>query len=287
MDQEEIRRKIASFPRWHYQFDLAGNLTPIYREKWVVRHRERKRYFFEPTVHLLGGSLKGKRVLDLGCNAGFWSLSAAEAGADFVLGVDGRQMHVDQSNFVFEVKGIEKSRYQFMVGNVFDVDFKKHGDFDIVFCLGLLYHISKPVTLIELVSEVNTDILVIDTGIIRGPGSFLRYRQEKMEDPRAAMEYELVSSPTKGAIRDIVRNFGYQAVCLKPQFTDYTGSLRYKIGRRRAFLAAKKSDLSRLRAPVEPWEAPPHWSQAPVWYGYRLVEAARRAGIPGFRGPGT
>ena len=38
--------------------------------------------------------LKGKRVLDLGCNAGFWSLNAAEAGADFVLGVDGRQIQV-------------------------------------------------------------------------------------------------------------------------------------------------------------------------------------------------
>ena len=88
MDQEQIRQKIASFPRWHYQFDLAGNLTPIYREKWIIRHRERKRYFFEPVVDLFGGSLKGKRVLDLGCNAGFWSLNAAEAGADFVLGVD-------------------------------------------------------------------------------------------------------------------------------------------------------------------------------------------------------
>ena len=54
MDQAEIRAKIASFPRWHYQFDLAGNLTPIYREKWIIRHRERKRYFFDPVVDLFG-----------------------------------------------------------------------------------------------------------------------------------------------------------------------------------------------------------------------------------------
>jgi SAM-dependent methyltransferase len=287
MDQSEIQRKIASFPRWHYEFDLAGNQTPIYRKKWVARHRERKRYFLQPTVDLLGGSLKGKRVLDLGCNAGYWSLAAAEAGADFVLGVDGRQMHVDQANFVFEVKGIDKGRYQFAEGNVYDFDYAKYGEFDIVFCFGLLYHIAKPVSLIELISEVNTDVLVLDTGIVRGPGSFLRYRQEKMDDPRAAMEYELVSSPTKGAVRDIVRNFGYQVVCLKPQFGDYNGSLRYKNGYRRAFLGAKKTDLGRLKVPIEPWEAPTHWSQAPVWFGYRMFEAARRAGIPGFRGPGT
>jgi len=285
MDQEQIRQKIASFPRWHYQFDLAGNLTPIFREKWIIRHRERKRYFFDPVVDLCGGSLKGKRVLDLGCNAGFWSLNAAEAGADFVLGVDGRQMHVDQANFVFEVKGIEPSRYHFALGNIYEFDFKQYGPFDIVFCFGLMYHISKPMGLIELISAVNTDILVIDTGIIRLPGSFLRYRMESTDDPRATMEYDLVSSPTKEAIRDMVRPFGYKAVVLKPQFTDYKGSKRYEMGLRRAFLCAKKSDLGKLRVPIEGWEQPTVWYHAPVWYGYRLVQAARRANLPGFRTP--
>lgn len=285
MDQEQIRQKIASFPRWHYQFDLAGNLTPIFREKWIVRHRERKRYFFDPVVDVLGGSLKGKRVLDLGCNAGFWSLNAAEAGADFVLGVDGRQMHVDQANFVFEVKGIEKERYHFAQGNLYEFDFGPWAPFDIVFCFGLMYHIAKPMGLIELISRINTDILVIDTGIIRLPGSFVRYRQESTNDPRATMEYELVSSPTKEAIRDMVGALGYKAVCLKPQFRDYVGSKRYEMGLRRAFLCAKQTDLGKVTVPVEDWEAPTRWFHAPIWYGYRLVQAARRASLPGFRTP--
>ena len=34
------------------------------------------------------GSLKGLRVLGLGCNAGWWSLKAIEAGCDFVAGID-------------------------------------------------------------------------------------------------------------------------------------------------------------------------------------------------------
>lgn len=285
MDQEEIRQKIASFPRWHYQFDLAGNLTPIFREKWIIRHRERKRYFVDPVIDLFGGSLKGKRVLDLGSNAGFWSLTAAEAGADFVLGVDGRQMHVDQSNFVFEVKGIDKSRYHFALGNIYEFDFKQYGPFDIVFNFGLMYHIAKPMGLIELISEVNTDILVIDTGIIRMPGSFVRYRRESTDDPRATMEYDLVSSPSKEALRDMMGPFGYKSVCLKPQFRDYVGSKRYEVGLRRAFLGAKKTDLSKLRVPIEGWEEPMRWFHAPVWYGYRLVQAARRADLPGFRTP--
>jgi 2-polyprenyl-3-methyl-5-hydroxy-6-metoxy-1,4-benzoquinol methylase len=287
MDQEQIRQKIASFPRWHYQFDLAGNLTPIFREKWIGRHQERKRYFVDPVVDLYGGSLEGKRVLDLGCNAGFWSLQAIEAGADFVMGVDGREMHKEQADFVFEVKGVDKSRYQFIVGNVYDVDYKKYGQFDVVFCFGLLYHLAKPMRLFELMSEINKDIFIIDTGIIRMPGSFLKYKQEKMTDPRATMEYELVSSPTKEAVRDMLQTVGYKAVCLKPEFRDWRGSKRYEIGMRRAFIGAKQSDLSRLKATIEPWEQPMRWYHAPAWYGYRVVQALRKANVKGFRSPGT
>jgi tRNA (mo5U34)-methyltransferase len=110
MQDEEIRQKIASFPRWHYQFDLRGNHTPIHKQGRVNRHTQRKKHFFDPVVSLFGGSLEGKRVLDLACNAGYWSLAAIEAGADYVLGIEGRQMHVDQASFVFEVKEVERDR---------------------------------------------------------------------------------------------------------------------------------------------------------------------------------
>ena len=39
-------------------------------------------------------------------------------GADFVLGVDARQMHVDQAELVFEAKGVDRARYRFEQGNV-------------------------------------------------------------------------------------------------------------------------------------------------------------------------
>ena len=104
MHDEEIKERIAGFPHWHYQFDLKGNLTPIFKKTHVKRHAQRKKHFFDPLVGLFGGSLEGKRLLDLGCNAGFWLLCAVPAGCDYVLGIDGRKLHVDQANFVFEAK---------------------------------------------------------------------------------------------------------------------------------------------------------------------------------------
>src|SRR3954451_7714811 len=107
MDQGTLRERVAGFPQWHYEFDLGGVRTPIFDQAHVNRHAQRRAYFFEPLVRLCGGSLAGRRVLALGCNAGFWSLAAIDAGADFVLGIDARRMHVEQANLVFEAKGVE------------------------------------------------------------------------------------------------------------------------------------------------------------------------------------
>jgi tRNA (mo5U34)-methyltransferase len=273
MRDEEIKRKIASFPRWHYQFDLKGNLTPIWDETWANRHRQRKEYFFDPLVQLCGDSLRGKRVLDLGCNAGFWSLWAARAGCDYVLGIDGRQMHVDQSNFVFEVEGIDEDRYDFFVGNIFEVDFRQFGRFDVVLCLGLLYHVSKPVELLEKISEINDDVLVIDTALSSLPRPSFEVRRESLEDPRMAVDYELVMIPTWEAVRDLVQQFGYGVAALKPGFDDYMGAEDYRNGRRRAFLCAKETDVSRVSAEIEP--ARPDHSRSRRGQG--MVSAAGRS----------
>jgi SAM-dependent methyltransferase len=105
-----LRERVVSFPRWHYEIDLGDVRTPIFDPAVAVRHRERKRYFFDPLIEWCGGTLAGKRVLDLDSNAGFWSRCAAEAACDFVLGIDGRPLHVEQAKLVFETKGLEPER---------------------------------------------------------------------------------------------------------------------------------------------------------------------------------
>jgi tRNA (mo5U34)-methyltransferase len=257
MQDEEIKQKIASFPRWHYQFDLRGALTPIFKESHVKRHAQRKKLFFDPLVELFGGSLKGKRVLDLGCNAGFWALSAAQAGCDYVLGIDGRQMHVDQANFVFEAKEVERERFDFFSGDLFETNLRRFGTFDVVLCLGLMYHISKHVELMEKISEVNSDVLVIDTTLSVANGSFLELRRESTKGFRMAVDRGLVMHPTKQAVRDLVEEFGYSVSVLEPLFRNELGELEwmgrgFRSGRRKAFVCAKKTDLSHLPAEVEP-----------------------------------
>ncbi len=252
MRDEEIQKRIASFPRWHYRFDLRGHETPIFNSKVDIRHHQRASYFFDPMVDLFGGTLHGKRVLDLGCNAGWWSLRAVESGADYVLGIEGRRMHVDQANLVFEAKDVSRKRYDFVEANLFDLDLRSFGQFDVVLCLGLLYHISKPMELMEQVSAVNTDLIIIDTVVSKGKDSYFEVRHEGLEEPRHAVDYELVMIPSVRAVHDLGRQFGYSAVTLKPNFADYRGSSDFRLGARRAFFCAKQTDLGDVRVEVEP-----------------------------------
>jgi tRNA (mo5U34)-methyltransferase len=247
VNETELLERVESFPRWHYQFDLNGVRTRIWDPKHVNRHEQRKSYFFAPLVQLCGGSLAGKRVLDLGCNAGFWSLLAIEAGAEFVLGVDGRTMHIDQAKLVFEVKGVEASRYRFELSDVFDLDLTEEDPFEVVLCLGLLYHVSKPVELMERLSAWNSDLLVIDTDLVSTRRPSFQLISENVGEPRSAVDRGLALIPSSKAVARLAREFGYGSVkMLRPRFTSWEGSSSYRNGSRRAFICAKRTPLDGL-----------------------------------------
>ncbi|MGH3029841.1 MAG: class I SAM-dependent methyltransferase [Gaiellaceae bacterium] len=248
MDTDQLRERVAGFPHWHYEFDLQGIRTPITNPEFANRHRERKRYLFDPLVRLCGGSLEGKRVLDLGCNAGFWSLAALDAGADFVLGVEGRQMYIDQAELVFEAKGVDRARYRFLVGDLFGLDVDDGASFDVVLCLGLLYHVSKPMSLFERISSCNTDILLVDTTLSLLPGAHLRVIEEKPEDRLAAVDHVIAFVPTRQAVAKLAREVGYSVAMLRPRFASWEGAGDYRIGSRRAFVCSKETPLGGLDA---------------------------------------
>jgi SAM-dependent methyltransferase len=247
MQAEELEERVAAFPRWNYEFDLGqGVRTPVSHRGQANRHEQRRRYFFDALLRLLGGTLEGHRVLDLGCNAGFWSLAAVEAGADFVLGVDAQQVYIDQAKLVFEAKGVEPARFRFERGNIFARDFDEQ--FDVVLCLGVMEVTAKPVELFELMSGVGAQEILLDTVISRARSSF--FEISRLNDPRAAVEHEMVLVPSRDAVIELARNFGFDAVPVAYNITDYTGLEDYRSRQRLAFICSRRTSLARVpRAP--------------------------------------
>jgi tRNA (mo5U34)-methyltransferase len=263
LQPQELQERIAAFDRWHYRFEFDdGVSTPVPDRGRVNRHEQRRRYFFEALLRVTGGSLRGRRVLDLGCNAGFWSLHAIEAGADFVLGVDARQVHIDQAKLVFEAKGVDPDRYRFERGNVFGHELGER--FDVVLCLGLMEHVARPVELFELMTGVGAELIVIDTALSRARSSC--FEVSSLDEPRDVVDCSMVLVPTRQAVIELAGQFGFKAVPLARNVTDYAGMDDYRRGRRLAFVCAKGVALDALPREEEPSDAP--WASA--------VDLARR-----------
>jgi hypothetical protein len=72
--------------------------------------------------------------------------------------------------------------------------------------------------LLEFVSKVNTDLLVIDTELSTKPGSILEVKQESIDSPRNSCDYPIIMHPSRAAVVDMVKQFGYSVVVLPPNF---------------------------------------------------------------------
>jgi SAM-dependent methyltransferase len=258
VDAEELRDRIAEFARWHYRFKFEGGVsTPVPNAGQINRHEQRRRYFFDALLSLTGGSLAGHRMLDLGCNSGFWAAHAIEAGADFVLGVDAQREYIEQAELVFAAKHLPRERYRFECASVFDCAITER--FDTVLCLGMLEVVSKPVELFELISRAGAETVVVDTAISRAASSF--FEVGKLDDRQARVDHEMVLIPTRQAVVELAAEFGYATVALAPNISDYTGMEDYRSGRRLAFVCSRSAPLERLAAArpepaLSPWLPP-------------------------------
>jgi SAM-dependent methyltransferase len=256
MDPEQLRKRIAAFPRWTYRFEFDDDVsTPVSDRGRINRQHERHALFFARLLALTGGSLRGMRVLDLGCSSGFFSLAAAEAGADFVMGVDLKEEYIEQAELVFEAKGIAPERYEFRAGDLFETQL---GDrFDVVLCLGVIDQLDRPAELFELIAATNAALVVIDTKVSRSRESL--FELSRLYNTRDVAGDGLVLVPSRQAVLDLAERHGFTAVALAQDVGDYAGMSDYRRERRCAFICSRGADLAGL--PVEkrptllPWWA--------------------------------
>ena len=99
-------------------------------------------------------------MLDIGCNAGFYSIEMKRRGADRVVGIDFDARYLAQARFAAEVTGQD---IEFRELSVYDV--ARLGErFDIVLFMGVLYHLRHPLLALDLIHEhVAEDLLVFQS----------------------------------------------------------------------------------------------------------------------------
>jgi hypothetical protein len=121
LSDDEIRRAFTKYEFWHYAYQFEGGLSFAARHTKSSgladepdRPLQRFRHFMPYLIHAHDGSLQGKRVLDIACNSGFWSIQCALRGAD-VIGFDARQELIDQAMLIKMIVGVSNIDFRVMI----------------------------------------------------------------------------------------------------------------------------------------------------------------------------
>jgi SAM-dependent methyltransferase len=151
----EVRDFLAP---WNHNIALPHGVYTAACDEYYPAHREIMRVVAER----LGGEFGGRRIVDIGCLEGYFSIECALQGAD-VLGVDGKLLNVRKCEFVRSVLGVQRAT--FVQGDAMEVNRESAGRFDVVLALGLLYHLDNPYAFLENVARLCDGFAVIDTHV--------------------------------------------------------------------------------------------------------------------------
>src|SRR3954468_12849080 len=141
-----LRERVEALAPWFHNIDLGGGL-------WTAPDHflgDYPGFKFRRFADALPADLAGKSVLDIGCNAGFYSVEMKRRGAARVIGIDSDDRYLEQARLVSEALGFGDIEFRKL--SVYDV--ARLGErFDLVIFMGVLYHLRHPLLALDLIRE--------------------------------------------------------------------------------------------------------------------------------------
>lgn len=148
-------------------------------------------------------NLKGWKVLDIGCNAGFYSIELAKRGAE-VLAIDLDEHYLKQAQWVAEQFGLE-DKIRFEQKQVYDLAHSEE-QFDLVWFMGVFYHLRYPMLALDILTQKTKKMMVFQTLSLPGkeeievPDDVEFHKREIMKTESwpamAFIEHKLAGDPT-------------------------------------------------------------------------------------------
>jgi 2-polyprenyl-3-methyl-5-hydroxy-6-metoxy-1,4-benzoquinol methylase len=187
----EMREAVARHALWHYAYAFEGGLSfatshtdPGLDTDDPRRPHQRFRHLMPHVVAAQGGSLRGKRVLDIACNSGYWSIQCALLGAD-VIGFDARPELIEQATWLKQITGATSAQFRVLDFWAMTPE-ALGGTFDVVLNLGFLYHVATPIEALARTRSMAHGHVVLDTAIHPADDVALHLKWEEPTDIRMA-----------------------------------------------------------------------------------------------------
>jgi tRNA (mo5U34)-methyltransferase len=160
--EEEIsslKHRITALGPWFHNLRLRGVQTAP--DHFLGDYPQIK---YERFSNALPQDLTGKTVLDIGCNAGFYSLEMKRRGAERVLGIDSDDHYLAQARFAADVSELD---VEFRCMSVWEIG-ALNERFDLVIFMGVLYHLRHPLLALDLIHEHVARNLLLFQSMQRG-----------------------------------------------------------------------------------------------------------------------
>lgn len=156
MSRDDRLAIVRAFPYWYHRIYLGDGV-------YTVDHAEYHENVWRRFLPALPPRLDGKSVLDVGANAGYFSLQTKLMGARRVLGVEDYDAYLAQAEACRRIWGVDVE-YRKLDANRLDAIEEQ---FDLVVFLGVLYHLKHPFHVIEQIGRLCRDAVIVETEIIQ------------------------------------------------------------------------------------------------------------------------
>ena len=229
----------AQAKAWFYSYELPdGSTTPTYHGSDIKAIHDTRWQMVQSCLdERLGNGLSGLTALDLASHQGWFAVNLARAGFSSVLGVDARESHVEDSQLIRDIYGLEQ--LSFRQGDIHELKQEKLGQFDVVLMLGLLYHLENPIGALKTCRALCKNLCLIETQVIPGMSGYVDY---------GSYQYVRPLKGSFGIIDETDDTHGPEAsitgICLVPSLDALLWTLR-KVG---------FSDVAVLEPPEDAYE---------------------------------
>ena len=181
LSRESIEQRVAELGEWFHNLDLKGVRTAP--NHFLGDYPQVKWQRFS---HAIPNDLRGRTVLDIGCNAGFYAIEMKRRGADRVVAIDSDPRYLAQARLAAQVTGVDIEFHEMSVYQLPVLEER----FDVVLFMGVLYHLRYPLLALDILHEHATRDLLVFQSMMRGTADTRTFAEdydfqqvEQFDDP--------------------------------------------------------------------------------------------------------
>jgi tRNA (mo5U34)-methyltransferase len=210
---------------WFYPLRFANGATTESITADIAQiHTTCTDAIFSHLDRLFGHRWETVRALDIACHEGWFSFQTAARGAASVLGYDIRPEHIAKAQWLREVTGLTNTHFE--VRDLFALDPSALGTFELVFFVGIFYHLENPMAALRIARSLTQGVCVLEGQVARqqeiatgwGPVGMERHGPGMVvlpgEPVHAHQPAGVVLVPTLEALRLMLLHAGFREVHL-------------------------------------------------------------------------